>query len=114
MDKQVIDLDDFPGINVPETVAKCPYCDAPLYICEIDEYSEGEDGALVPEHFSLDCTEEPDMADPGWEEFINWHIQMPYVYWLPLEEPVKQWLIKTYEFACLGKSGRSSQSGSKV
>ena len=96
----VFDLDsiDVDPIVIPLDIAVCPYCGGKLYVSEINEYSIGEDGEIVAEHISLDCSSTPDaIKEPmTWEEWNIWHSQMPYVNWLPLEEPVKAWLNKTY------------------
>lgn len=98
MSKTVIDIDNFELINIPTEAFKCPICDEALYISEIDEWSKDDGENIVPEHFSIDCVSMPDFEDPEWEDWHKWHYSMPYVDWLPLEEPIKKWLMDNFEF----------------
>lgn len=102
MTKRLIDLDDFKIIDIPPDVAKCPYCDAALYIGEIDEWSEDEKGNITPDHIGIECVTEPSLRSKKWEEWFRQHSDMPYVYWMPMEETVLNWLIDNFEFAQLG------------
>lgn len=96
MTRQTIPLSKLPGLEIPLDVEKCPYCDAQLYIAEIDEYSKNDDGTICV-RARIDCTAEPELEDKSaWEDWIDWHSQMPYVYWLPVEQDVNAWLKRTY------------------
>lgn len=101
MRKKLIDLDDFRGLEVPKNIQDCPYCGDPLWISSIDEWSEGEDGngPIQVEHIMLDCKSESSMCLKKWEEWNHWHSQMPYVYWMPAEEKVIDWLNQNFDFA---------------
>jgi hypothetical protein len=98
--RKIIDLDNFPGIEVPLEVVRCPKCDAKLIISEIDAWSRGDDGRIIPEHFGLDCETEPDLDEDedAWAEFFGWHYSMPYVDWLPLDPVIKAWLVENFDF----------------
>jgi hypothetical protein len=84
-------------IVVPLDVAACPACGAAV-ILDPTEWGE-DDGGPVLYDFALDCSMEPNPETPEWNAWVEGHVRydrMPYVYWLPLEAKVKDWL-KTVE-----------------
>lgn len=82
--------------DVPENVQKCPYCDAPLRATASgwDEDEHGWKAATL----EVDCTEEPDIDSDEWEDHNASHSDMPYVYWLPAEIKVMEWINSQYRF----------------
>ena len=103
-DKKInYDIDNQTLIEVPRTVTKCPYCGADLEIHGVDEWSTGDDGAIIPEHIELDCsslpvfdgTREAELAE---RHFLRTHSEMPYVRWLSVEEKVMAWFRGAYNF----------------
>lgn len=68
---------------VPRHVALCPHCgkDGELWL-EVDEWEDG--GVPTEAGCHVSCAKETERRDD-----IHW--QMPYVYWLPLEDTVYRW-----------------------
>ena len=97
-------------LDVPVEVAVCPYCGAKLTV-QFEAWEETEDGSWIASGFNLECTAEPELTEDGesttdaWDEWLNWHTQMPYVYWLPCEQFVADWVNKRYRF----KVGRATE-----
>ena len=96
------DIDNQSLVCVPKTVSKCPYCGDELSIVGVDEWSTGEDGAIVPEHIELECNSQPEYSEDADFSIIRWfertHSDMPYVRWLPVEEKVMTWFKNQYNF----------------
>ena len=40
----------------------------------------------------------PDIDSKKWREWFNWHYDMPYVDWLPVDGDVEKWLEENYRF----------------
>lgn len=81
-------------IDVPRKVATCPICDAKIVVDEVHEW-ECESGK--PVGISVDCVTRPDIDSEEWPDWFNHHWRnMPYVYWLPVEQRVLQWFQKHY------------------
>ena len=97
MTKPIIDLKNFKPIPVPRKVAVCPYCDddPELIIEGIDAWSIDDNGKITPEEIVISCVNEPDIDD---EDYVESHTYMPYVYWLPVHQLVKRWLVAAFEF----------------
>lgn len=84
--------DGVAAIVIPTSVADCPDCGAEIYADVYEAVSEDgihnwrvdEDGSGL----HIQCTKE----DAS-------HYNMPYVDWLPLDEPVIRWLNKYYDFS---------------
>jgi len=85
-------------IKVPVSVAVCPDCKKQLTIYG-DGWEEGDDGWLL-ESFTTSCEGEPEIGEEGWQEWDDAHpsFDMPYVYWLPVTEKIKEWVNKNYRF----------------
>ena len=85
--------DDMP-FAVPESVAVCPICEAPIVIEEVQDWEELNGKiVMVPETtVTLTCTTEPDIDGPDWNDWMSEHFSMPYVDWLPLSVKVRDWL----------------------
>jgi hypothetical protein len=98
-------------IYVPREIAVCPYCDDPTPLVarmaawESDGKRRGVEIWKCSE-IELECVSEPelfeDMTDAGdseeWDEWINAHSYMPYVYMLPIEIRVSKWINSCYRF----------------
>jgi len=98
MTRKLIDIDNLNGFEIPRDIAVCPCCGSGLYITEIPECEIDEDGSLIPVHLHLECLGEPDEDDEAWDEWDASHSRMPYVYWLPVELRVLEWLRKSFDF----------------
>ena len=84
--KKIWDNQDIP---IPESVAVCPECGAPVVadVYEIQEFIEGvwtvaDDGSGM----HIQCTREDGN-----------HYQMPYVDWMPLDFPIAVWINANYD-----------------
>lgn len=83
-------------IPVPGEVAICPICSAKLKVEISGAVENGDDWEVDEIHLS--CTEEPDMDNvQEWRDHMDSHYSMPYVDWLPLEEPVLKWINENYQ-----------------
>lgn len=96
-------------IRVPREVAVCPYCDEPTpLVARISELEEANKrrGLWRVSEIELECTSEPELFDDEprmavrdeWEEWMNAHSYMPYVYWLPIDLRVLRWINELYRF----------------
>ena len=79
--------------ELPFPKFKCPKCGAKIYIDEIDEW-ETATGIIMTAH--INCITEPPIGSRRWEDWFNWHWDMPYVDWMPLEIDVIEWLKNNY------------------
>ena len=84
-------LDPEMPVAVPPKLAVCPKCEGKLSIAECTGWVEGESGLLIPDEIHLACEHEPDIDSDAWEEWRNWHYNMPYVDWLPVNTRVLAW-----------------------
>lgn len=84
----------FDNIPIP-----CPICGQKL-IWEADEWEEAEAGLwkLGETGFKPNCTTEPDIDSDEWEDWFRGHYSMPYVDWLPIEKPARDWVNDRYRF----------------
>ena len=80
--------------------AVCPKCGGRVVIKDIDEWEQLEDGGWAASEggVHVNCETEPDIDMGDWEAWNNWHWDMPYVDWLPLEMRVYKWLSENYRF----------------
>ena len=82
-------------IYVPEYIATCPSCHEGL-IVDLTEAYVDDDGKLRIGDFSVSCCAEPDFEDKKlrakWEMQHSIEDRMPYIYWLPVDQAVRQWL----------------------
>lgn len=90
---------------VPRDVAVCPYCDGDL-IAQPTAWTLDDDGTWFASESGIDCVTEPDLDDDDvskcerWDEWTDSHSVMPYVYWLPVDLKVVDWLKKNYRWDC--------------
>ncbi len=85
--------------EIPGYKFKCPKC-GDLLTLEIDEWEQLADGTwqISEGGLQLSCASEPMIGSKKWNDWFNWHFDMPYVYWLPLQMRVLQWLNENYRF----------------
>lgn len=75
----------------------CPYCKGDLtYRC--NGWEQDDNGLWMADSFDVDCSTEPDMESEEWEDWMQQHSEMPYVYQLPVDERVKDFINKKYRF----------------
>ena len=95
-------LDPDKTIEIPVDVAVCPYCHTKITISP-DGWLKEDDGSWTCDSFNSWCETEPDMeADSDvWEAYLQTHSDMPYVYQLPIDEKITEWLKLHYRFNLL-------------
>ena len=77
---------------------KCPICGKRLTL-EITEWTRDYDGWKASDcGLEISCESEPDITDKNYEAWLDSHFQMPYVYWLPVDNAVYAWLEDNYRF----------------
>ena len=86
-------------IKIPKEVVICPICGGQVVI-EVHEIEEDYDKTwkCAEYGFTSTCETEPDITDPGYNNWMNHHFQMPYVDWLPVDDKIGDWLINNYRF----------------
>lgn len=92
--RELIGLDN---LRIPRRIASCPICEAPIEV-EFDEYQKREDGTWECTRAKPNCTTEPDIDSPEWDDWMNGHWSTPYVDWLPLEISLTKWVNQRYSF----------------
>ena len=75
-------------LPVPADVAICPYCSGKLTATFTGWAEDGD--ALKADETHLTCENETEDGDD--------HTAMPYVYWLPVEMRVQNWVNRNYVF----------------
>lgn len=92
--------------DIPLSVAVCPYCDAitPLY-AEAESWEQQDDGSWIASGIRLECTSEPELeegateaTEEAWQDWLNRHSYMPYVYWLPVDRKALAWINSRHRF----------------
>jgi len=86
---------------------KCPICGDRL-TWQVEEWEEAEDGLWKVSDcgFKPSCVSEPDIDSDEWEDWSNVHYATPYIDWLPIEKPAREWVNKRYRFDLGGIDGR--------
>mgnify|MGYP001581892030 CR=1 FL=1 len=84
-------------IEIPPEVAVCPKCAGKLY-ANIDEWEQCDDGSWIASNPHTECEHEPDIDSSEWRAWFDWHYDMPYVDWLPVDYDVEKWLEENYRF----------------
>jgi len=87
-------------IPVPRPIAICPYCGGSLTVRanEWNDWEEAGNDLWKAGGLEMDCETEPDIDSPEWRYWERQHSDMPYVYWLPVEEHIKEWVNRHYLF----------------
>ena len=88
-------------IILPKSFA-CPICGMDIYVSEVSEWEQDDDGNWKAQAVKIDCVSDPDFTGDHSSEAINGHLQshwrMPYVDWLPLEGIVTEWVNEHYSW----------------
>lgn len=71
--------------SIPSDVAVCPYCGGQLYF-DVDEW-DAQTGVPTETGVHVSCVNDEDKNTN--------HYDMPYVYWMPLEQRIHRWLVAT-------------------
>ncbi|ACC81167.1 hypothetical protein [Nostoc punctiforme] len=82
--------------EIPEEIAKCPYCETKLHV-QVHGWTEEDDG-WVADSIEMVCESEPDIDDDAWDDFNESHSEMPYVYLLPVQNTVQEWINNNFRF----------------
>lgn len=93
----MIILDPDKPLAIPPEVAVCPYCDTKL-TAQFDGWVQEDDGTWIADSMMLECETEPDVYDDAYDDWLVTHTDMPYVYMLPVEERIKEWVNEHYRF----------------
>jgi hypothetical protein len=48
--------------------------------------------------FDCDCSTMPDFESDEFDDWMNWHSEMPYVHQLPVDQQVERYIKKRYRF----------------
>ena len=78
---------------IPVEGIACPICGKRLFVVGCDAW-ESETGE--PVELSIECETEPDIDSDEWDPWFDTHYRMPYVHWLPIEEPIRKWFAARY------------------
>jgi len=93
-------------IEIPESVAVCPYCGARLTV-RLESWEQNEDGTWqAGDTPHTECMGEPDEPSEDaeqeewdeYDEFHDSHMIMPYVYLLPVQIKVGEWINENFRF----------------
>lgn len=84
-------------LPVPPEVGKCPYCGGKVFV-QFDQWSENDDLTWSASDLAVTCETEPDIDSDEFEEWLESHSEMPYVYMLPLEMRLMKWINERYRF----------------
>lgn len=85
--------------EIPAEVAVCPICQAKIVI-DIDEW-ETKNGRVTKAGFHITCETQPEPDDRNSDNWWNWHYQMPYVDWLPVQAEVYKWFDSNFRYVPL-------------
>ena len=91
-------------LAVPSDIALCPYCQGQLYV-GVEGWEQDGDGTWLADCIVLECETEPELPRKGeddiayiYDAWYSTHSESPYVYWLPVENKVKNWLNENYRW----------------
>lgn len=79
----------------------CPMCENGTLLVQFEGWEEVEAGSGLMKGIGLtraECSNEPDIESDEWDEFENWHGDMPYVNWLPRLWRLEELLNEKYIF----------------
>lgn len=103
--KQILAWDQ--KIDVPPEVAVCPYCGDKLWV-ECEGLGLCADGTWQADGIRLECYSEPALeegcdkaTEAAWQDWLDAHTYMPYVYWLPVDKKVLSWMATKFRFAVM-------------
>lgn len=98
----IIDNDEILPLEIPREIAVCPKCDADLILVDCTGWVDNDEGYQIPDEITVECENQPeDYGDDDYEadQWFDWHYDMPYVYWLPVEIKVLDWFKSKYRYA---------------
>lgn len=81
-------------IKVPKKVQTCPYCGRALRVASFEAVST-DNAKFYVDEFDLYCVS----IREGERRYNETHSDMPYVYWLPASESVREWIDKEHQDA---------------
>ena len=99
--------------DLPQQYRRCSYCGGKLAI-HFEAWTKQDDGTWVAEWAKADCLTEPSERSRKFEDWINQHCYMPYVYWLPLEQALTRWVNKHYRFNIRDRHGYAEEQEMSV
>lgn len=77
----------------------CPMCEHGDLLIQFEGWEENDVGDWEGIDLTrAECSNEPDIMSDEWDEFENWHGDMPYVNWLPRLEFYTEALNRKYRF----------------
>lgn len=92
---------NYQNIIIPRSIAVCPDCKTILTI-SADGWEQSErDGSWCCNSFTSWCETEPEIDDrEAWGEFDQNHpsFDMPYIYWMPIQDAIESYLKRTFRF----------------
>lgn len=88
-------------LKVPTHIAVCPSCHTRLTI-DLDGWTLNSDSTLIADSFTSFCENEKDMDNKkAYRKFEESHykeLHSPYIYRLPVDAAIENWLIETFRF----------------
>lgn len=81
-------------MEIPKSVAVCPYCGCGLRATVTGEIYDEEYEVWLADQIELDFESEPPIESNAWRPWMHNHTYMPYVYLLPLERDIIDWINK--------------------
>lgn len=77
-------------------IIKCPYCGGNL-VASVSAWTLQGDG-WIAETIEVECQSEPDLDSDEWDDWLEGHSDMPYVYWLPVVNTIEKAINLKYRF----------------
>lgn len=77
-------------------VIKCPYCEGTLK-ASVSAWTLNGDG-WIAETVDVECQSEPELGSDEWDDWLESHSDMPYVYWLPVVNTIEKAINLKYRF----------------
>jgi hypothetical protein len=78
---------------------RCAYCNGPIAV-HFESWTRNDDGTWSTDFAKAECLREPSDKRPNlWDAWWASHSRMRYVYWMPLEQAITQWVNKRFRFA---------------
>ena len=75
----------------------CPYCGEDLYYTA-EGWEQEDDGTWTANSLSPECVSEPPIDSDDWEDWFSSHSDMPYVYQMPVDNQVQEYINRHYRF----------------
>lgn len=86
-------------IAIPARIGVCPGCGQALTVEPYEHYLD-TDGTMICSGYTLSCATQPDPGDESFEYDENHGMvnSMTYIYWMPIQERIDQYLKDTFRF----------------